>query len=259
MDNPIDITRVDFTDIDDVIGFGSLLTSCAARCGIASGSTRQSGDAVRLTATARRWVNVVKPMLPEMPVADSFRLADTLDLVHRVAYRAPIDPRLSDKLLLDAFDAHIRGDRAIDEYLLYQAVDTQLRLMNRAFLNRPLQWLSTTLDRWRRDFMTRPAAPLGDYATIRRAAALIGADLFAWEGGSDEFQRQLFATHSHYLDETGHMTPAELEASSRFLTSSIRYLTTADYHRHDIAITNAIIAHPATNRFARQSLLLHLA
>lgn len=260
MRDQLDISKVDFTNADEVTGFGALVLSYANGCGLVSGSaSRQSREVIRIEETARRWVNGVKRMLPALSAADALGLVDVYGFIHRIAFRRPADPAFLDNLVLSAFDARIHGDKTVDKYRLYHAVYIQVRRRNRAFMGAPLQWLCESLDRWHRNFKTGDWRKLSDYDMIRQSGILIGADMFVYQGDSADFKRALYASNRHWLDETEGMTLLELEALSRFLTSSAGFMSDEYYWKYDEAITNALITHPDTDPWRRQSLEMNLS
>lgn len=256
----IDISKVDFNKIDEVMGFGALILSSANRCGLVDGTaSRQSREVIQITETARRWVNGVRYMLPEMSAADTFKLSDIYDLIHRVAFRQPANPAFMDNLVLNAFDARINGDKTVDDYRLYHAIDIQIRRKNRAFLGKPLQWICDSLDRWYKNFNSGNWRKLADYDIIRQSGILIGADMFVYESDSTDFKTMLFENNRHWLDEIEGMTLLELEALSKFLISSAKMMSHEEYWKYDEAIMNAVITHPNTDAYYRQSLEMNLA
>ncbi|MBD5402803.1 hypothetical protein HDR58_08395 [bacterium] len=255
----MDISKVDFNDIDSVVGFGALIMSHTNISGLVNGiSSRQSGEVIQLTETARRWVKEVKYILPGISAADAFKLTDIYDLIHRIAFRQPADTALLDNLILSAFDSRIHGDNSVDEYRLYHAIDLQIHRRNRAFMDKPLQWLCINLDRWHKNFKTGNWRKLTDYDIIRQSGILIDADLYAFEVDSTEFKRNLFENNRHWLDEIEGMTLLELEALSKFLIYSANQMSYEEYCKYDEAIMNAVIVHPDTDTFYRKSLEMNL-
>lgn len=260
MHDLIDISQVDFTKIDQIRGFGALILSDANRLGL-DGDTpsRQSKEAIRTSETARRWINGVQYVLPRLSPADAFSLVDIYDFIHQIAHRRPADPAFIDSLILRALEALAHGDKTIDQYRLYHAIDLRVRRKSRAFLGLPLQWLAASLHRWHRNFKTGKWREMSAYDIIRQSAILIGADLTLYESDGNRFKKTLFENCRHWLDETEGMTLLELEALSQFLTSSIKFLSQEEYCRHDETILTAIIAHPATDPHYRRSLELNLS
>lgn len=260
MSDLIDISKVDFNDIEGIVGFATLILAHANQSGIIGGTaSRQSREVIHITETAKRWVNGVKYMLPEMSVADAFKLVDLYDLIHRIGFRKPADTSFIDKLILDAFDARIHGDKSVDEYSLYYAIDIQIRKKNRKFLDKPLRWLSISLDRWYRDFKNNDWMELSDYDILRQCCVLLRADLFVFDANQDDFKKKLVKDNRHYLDETEGMTLPELEALSKFLSCSGRYMTQDEHMKYNDVIINVIIMHPDINPYYRQSLEMNLA
>lgn len=251
----LDATLVDFSDVDDILGFGALTISCAGKARILlPGGSLQSAETVRISCEARKWVNAVRSLLPALPPGDALRLADTYDLMHRIAFRTPVPVGSIEKIRMDAFDARIHGDTAVDRYELFRAIGKELRRRNRAFFRAPFDWQRDTLYRWLRTFRTPSSRP-SDYDTLAQLSILLSEDLYAFEPDQQTFKRRLFTSHRHYLD-TLTDDYDNLNQTGRFLTVACPYLTDSEYVDRERALIRALAAHPRANRFYRASLTI---
>ena len=113
------------------------------------------------------------------------------DLLHQNRYGTHADRSHLDWIILDAFEAYIRGDKTVDVYELQAAIAQQLRRRNKVFLGRPLQWNSLILSRWHRQFRNgRPIVPMTEEDRRARVTALLAADLWPFETRNTSVYKQ---------------------------------------------------------------------
>lgn len=132
-----------------------------------------------------------------------------LEMEHYTRYGTPLSRTLSDRIILDAFEAYIRGDKSVDQYILFRYVSREIDRGNKKFLGRPLQWEATCLDRWHRQFQYGAALePLSDHDTRQRVLLLLTSDLFPFEARNEaRFKATLLKNYSHLLDSQSFPSP----------------------------------------------------
>lgn len=173
------------------------------------------------------------------------------DLAHRLAYCSPADRSILNRHLLEAFDARIHGNKTVDEYVLYRCIDRRLLQRDKVFFDKPLVWTSHCLSDW---FANQNKQKL-DYDQINRTTILLDSlHLGVYVSGNPEqYKKELFNHNHRYLDRT-YRDVRDLMAIDKLFVSSLRYLSNEESDRYRFSITNALIAHPGTNRFYRETL-----
>lgn len=249
----LDISAVDFGDVDDAVGFATLVFAMGNRTGMLTDSgKRQSREAVALAGLARQWVSAVASRLQAMSPGEALQLSDALGVMQRMA--GGLGKR-SDRLVLNAFEARQQGDRTVDEYALFRAIGHEISRKNGPFFGSPLAWHSTSLDRWWRNFeYGASVGRLSDDDTISQVGILMGENLWAFVADERRYKERLIKAHSRYFGQTADMSPTTLGHLDKLLTASRPYLTDTDFTAHSTAITTALITHPKTNRYYKASL-----
>lgn len=107
----------------------------------------------------------------------------------------------SETEILDAFEAHIRGDKTIDQYLLFHYISREIDRRNKKFLGRHLQWEAACLDKWHRQFQYGACLdPLSDHDIRQRVLILLTSDLSPFEPRNEsKFKQKLLRNHLHLL------------------------------------------------------------
>lgn len=253
-----DISQVNFTDARDIEGSASLIFTVAGSLQLFIPSATRDHERSQLRRQAKIWVSEVDRHIDSLTPGDSLTAINPYDLIHRIAYGCPADSVALDRRKLYAFDSYMRGDTSVDAYTLQYTVAQEIRRRNRAFLGGPLQWESTCLDRWHKQFITGVSSmPIGDYDTLRRVSLLLSSDLWAFETrNEDVYKRTLFERHSHYLNLTQQMDTATLSALHSFLSSAAAYIAPSSYLSHEAAINAALLARPDLNPYTRAALTL---
>lgn len=165
-------------------------------------TSRQSREAIEIVRLASEWVKTVESGFNSYTPGDALLLTDHYDLMHRVAFRLPADKKVLDRIILRAFDARIHGDKSVDEYILYKAVERRIWQREKAFLDKPLTWLSLSLGEWHKQALKGfDHAELSDYDIISRVNILLNTDLTAFEGRNQQsFKQRLFNRHRRFLN-----------------------------------------------------------
>lgn len=110
-------------------------------------------------------------------------MTDAYDLMLRITYNQPANKDTIYKIILKAFDALIHGDKYIDQYVLFKAIERRARQREQAFLDKPLTWLFQLLNEWHKQAVKGfDRTDLSDYDILSRVNILLDADLFAFEG-----------------------------------------------------------------------------
>ena len=154
-------------------------------------------------------------------------MIDVYDLLHRVTYRRPADRGFVNGIILKALEARIHGDRSVDEYVLYRAIRSGIGRKDKAFFDRPLQWLCLTEESWYNEAVNGyDRSRLSDYDILNRAAILRETDLFAFEcSNQTTFKRRLLNNTRHYLDNYTDPDPKTHLALNRYLSTSANFLS----------------------------------
>lgn len=164
-------------------------------------TSRQTREAREVLRKAFEWVKTVEGHLKFYSAGDALKLADAYDLMHRMAYNQPAEKETIDKIILKAFDARIRGDKDVDQYVLFKAIERRARQREQAFLGKPLTWLFQCLDAWHKQAVKGfDRTDLSDYDILSRVNILLDADLFAFEGRNQKaFKQHLAEQHRQFL------------------------------------------------------------
>ena len=153
-------------------------------------------------------------------------MTDAYDLMHRIAYNQPADKETINKIILKAFDVLIHGDKNIDQYVLFKAIERRARQREQAFLDKPLTWIFRSLDEWHKQAVKGfDRTSLSDYDILSRVNILFDADLFAFEGRNQKaFKLHLAEQYRYDLDKydaTDRKNHSEVE---RFRYASGRHI-----------------------------------
>lgn len=222
-----DITRVDFSNPDDIgtLVTGLFQTGCDNGMAQAISCPTPESDAIR--RLAHRVTQHIGRQLPLMSPADALLVISAYDLAHRLAYGTPASTTLTDRYLLQAFEAMIHGDKEVDQYVVYRLIDQRLThaTMDDPFLDRPLRWLSIALDRWHRQFSDgtcHDALPL--YDTVQRVTILLTSDLRAYETTRETAYKQRLAQNHRHLPAHPTAEPRTRQALTQLQQALSRYL-----------------------------------
>lgn len=200
----LDISKVDFSNVEEIESYAGMVFACADRAGMFMSATPlRSKEAMTVSVAARNWLDAVKTAIDTMTAGDALALIDSYDMMHRIAYCRQSPRQFTDRYKLQAFDARIHGDKSVDQYILFRAIDAEIKRQNKQFFGKPLQWYSLTLDSWYNEFKSgRSARPLSVYDTLQRVTILLQSDLRIFESRNEAAYKQLlFENHRHYLDK----------------------------------------------------------
>ncbi|MDE5796023.1 MAG: hypothetical protein K2H75_02830, partial [Muribaculaceae bacterium] len=212
---------------------------------------------------AKDWVQAIRQRIDNIPVAAALTIINIFDPVHRIAYGTPADSAFINRHTLGAFnsltcpDQPTPGDKpasateTVNPYTLFWQIKLGLNRKDRAYFFRPLQWYTSSLDRWYNDFSTPSASPsLTPYDTIQRISILLQTDLRPYNlPDQDTFKQRLFNTHRPLLDNLSTYDLPTLKALYNLLPSSQLYLSEDDFDDYLCTLLGTIIAHPDINRF----------
>lgn len=252
--------EIDFNNYSDVVGYATLIFSAANEVDILTTSKHlQSQKAIIVMQLAKAWVNNVQSRIKTMAAGEALDITEPFDFMHRIAHRAPTPQDFIDKYILKAFDALIHGDKTVNEYHLFRFLRQQINRKNKAFFDRPLQWYSSSLDRWLKKFQKGICIEqFPDYDTLEIVYILMSEDLFAFVQDQKQFKEKLFKNHTHYLDKTNELDEKQLAVLSQILLWSGKFMPHEEKEEYDLNILRAMIEHPNTNRFYRCSLQKNL-
>ncbi len=118
-------------------------------------------------------------------------MTDAYDLMHRIAYNQPANKETINKIILKAFDAMIHGDKQVDQYVLFEAIERRAHQREQAFLDKPLTWIFQCLDEWHKHAVKGfDRTALYDYDILSRVNILLDADLFTFDGRNQKTFKQ---------------------------------------------------------------------
>lgn len=165
-------------------------------------TSRQSREAREVVRLASEWVKTIENGSNSYTPGEALLLVDHYDLMHRVAFRLPADKEVLNRIILRAFDARIHGDKSVDEYILYKAVERRIWQREKAFLDKPLTWLGLCISEWHKQALKGfDRSELSDYDIISRVNILLNTDLTAFEGRNQQsFKQRLFNRYRSFLD-----------------------------------------------------------
>lgn len=269
----LDIKRLDFGNVTDVAGYGLLLISCADKLGLTTSNEPTIGSRSQITKLAERWSRGVERSIARMSAADALEILETYDIVQRlVLYREPA-PDFIFRYVDRALDARIHGGSNVDPYKLYNRISAGLRLKEKAYYGKPLDWRLNMLDSWHSDFLSGHYAGFTHataYDIISRVAVLLTSDISAFELNPEAYKRKLFENHLHYLDEVAAAYEAwsaetttdcdykTVEALSHFLQASRSYLAADEYARYHAALC-AVLFDKSPSPYLRAALSTSLS
>lgn len=192
---------VDFDKADEVVGFATVILSHAndEDLFVPAELVDESVGASPVIGVAGRWLDEVGRRIPSMTAGDALTVMASFDAIHRLVFHAPADREFVSRYVLNAFDSFMAGDRSVDEYRLYRAVNAEIEQCNMRFSGEPLDWTCRALESWWRNFRNGTAEELPDYDRIQQAALLLSEDLWAFEPDPQTFKKQLMGSLSLVL------------------------------------------------------------
>lgn len=198
----LDIRLVDFGNAEDVHNFAKRIFLAANNLDLFVSRKCCTQEGIEVKAIAKEWICRVEETIDNMSAGDALTVISSFDIIHRIGYNIPANQSYVDKYKLGAFEAYIRGDKSVDQYILYDAISEEIRRRNKAYFDRPLDWQSLCLDRWHKNFRTGKSAILqSDYDTIHQISALLNADLWAYEPDQETFKSNLVTNHLCRINE----------------------------------------------------------
>ena len=199
----LDLSLVNFNKIEEVTEFAGRLIELGNSLGVLSGEKRlQSREAIAIYQAAKGWVNTVKKQMLAMSPAESLRLIDTYEIMHRIAYWTSPNAEEMNRLKLAAFDAMIHGDKDVDEYIMFRTIRKAVSQRDKAFFDKPLSWSCMALERWYKEAVKGfDKATLSDYDIQSRINILLESDLYAYAGrAQDQFKKSLIGKHQQNFE-----------------------------------------------------------
>lgn len=231
----LDISSVDFENVGEINCFAGNLINLGNSIGVVAGTARlQTEDAMAIYQIAKEWVDTVKMRLRSMSPADAVRVIDAYEIMYRIANRTSVKPDEIDRVKLTVFDAMIRGDRNVDEYIMFRLIRKAVCQRKKAFLDKPLKWSCLREDQWYKEAKAGfYRIKLSDYDILNRASILLESDLYAFEGSQQlNFKRKLFNSTRHYLDNYDATDPQTQFAIEQYLYASAKFLTAEELERY---------------------------
>ena len=259
--NKLDIQKVNFDDIDEIIGFAMLIFACTNYENLlTSTKKRQLQAGVLIIETARTWIKTINTKLKCLPASDKLKLRTPYNFVYMAAFYQNPDATSFNKMLMDIFDARIHGDTSIDEYNLYFAIDLELNRRNKLFFDKPFKWHSIMLNSCWKNFNSRSNRQmLSDYDTIQQVSILLEADLFMYASDQTIFKKNLVTNNKHYLDNITNEDIVTLNAIHHLYTAAMPYLGNNDINVIKDKISQAVINNPAINIYYKEAIRVNNA
>lgn len=228
----LDLSSVDFDKVDEVNRFAGNLINFGSSLGAIGGPTRiQSKEGIAIYQAAKGWVEAVKNRLLTMSPSDAVCVIDTYEIMYRIVNRTSVKPVEIDNVKLAAFDAMIRGDKNVDEYIMFRLIRNAISHREKAFLDKPLTWSCIKEEQWHKEAKAGfVQTELSDYDILNRTSILLESDLYAFEGRQQmDFKRQLFNCTRHYLDNYDATDSKTQFAVEQYLYASDKFLTTEEF------------------------------
>lgn len=232
----LNLSSANFDKVDEVNRFAGNLINLGNSLGAINDSKRlQSQEAVAIYQAAKGWVNTVKNRLLSMPSSDAVRIIDSYEIMYRIANWTSEKPVEIDNVKLAAFEALVRGDKKVDEYIMFRLIRKAIRQREEAFLGKPLKWSCLKEDQWHKEAKAGfDRTKLSDYDILNRASILLESDLYAFEGSQQlDFKRQLFDNTRHYLDNYDATDSKTQFAAEQYLYASAKFLTEEEFERYN--------------------------
>lgn len=196
----MDISRVNFSDPQDICRFVSMLCEAAGSLGMAMPEFKPTKDTNAIRQLANKVVRKLDEVMPQMAVADAFKVISAYDIAYRLAYLTVPDQKILNRYVLAAFDAMLRGNHDIDQYEMYRAVVQGIQRRDAAYFDKPLTWLTTIEEQWytesKKGFDTEA---LPEYDIQNRVAILLRANLMAYEGRNQATYKQTLRRRYHNI------------------------------------------------------------
>lgn len=195
----LDLSLVNFNKIEEVAEYAGRLIELGNSLGVLSDEKRlQSREAIAIYQAAKGWVNAVKKQMLAMSPAESLRLIDIYEIMHRIAYWTSPNAEEMNRIKLTAFDAMIHGDKDVDEYIMFRTIRKAVSQRDKAFFDKPLSWSCMALERWYKEaFAGFDKATLSDYDIQSRINILLESDLYAYAGSNQDQFKQRLAEQYH--------------------------------------------------------------
>lgn len=230
-DCTLDIELVDFNNASEVWDFANRIITAANAAGLFMVKGCLDKEQKEIKAVAKNWINRMEAAIDSMNAGDALTVIYIFDFIHRIAYNAPADASYLDRYRLGAFESYVRGDKSVDQYVLFHTLSEEIGKRNKAYFGRPLEWLALCLERWHRNFVTGVSAVTqSDYDTVRQVTALLFSDLWAFEKDQDAFKCRLVATHLDYLAYEPAETDTKMEKALNVLRfHASKYLSSEKY------------------------------
>lgn len=227
----LDINLVNFEDPFEIGGFVSLLGQIGGNMGMAMKNFKPTRESNELRQIANKMVRKLDELLPKMSPANALLVISAYDMAHRFAYGSPADPKAQNKYILQAFDAMIHGDKDVDEYILYHVIENKILLKDKTYLDKPLQWVTTSQDRWFKNFANGTSqSDISDYDTIQQVSVVLRSNLWFYLGNDEyKFKKELYRNYNQLIDDCDISNPKIYIAIQKFLMSSINFMSEDEY------------------------------
>lgn len=207
-----DISMADFDNVEDIVACAMHILSHANSADMfVPALSAESAENQSLIRIARMWLEAVSRCISALSAGDALEILASFDAIHHLVFHAPADKAFVTTCVLNAFNAFMEGDRSVDEYRLFRAVNAEIDRCNASFLGEPMDWTCRKLEEWWRNFRSvgsqsstkNPNASelqaLSDYDTIQQASILLDQDLWAFEPDQARFKTLLAKKLHHSL------------------------------------------------------------
>lgn len=195
------ISTSELSSIEAIIHSAEQICAAANDAGLFVADGQDPAGIARVRKAAQSWLMEVARRLSRLTPGEALRVVNLYDVIHRIAWSRPADRDIINRYSLAAFEAFIRGDKTVDKYILFRLIAAGIRRKDRAYMDRPLQWYTLTLDKWHKEFSTGTASlPLSDHDTRERVSILLQSDLWVYETRNESaYKHRLLTNHRHLL------------------------------------------------------------
>lgn len=254
------IDSLDFRNSAIVKDFGSLFINSANLLGWGIGTPIPPSVRSEMLRIGKKWLLGVKINGANYSPAEHLRLHNTCDMIYRIVWKAAPDSSVALRVINEALDAHIHGDRENDIYILYRLISNGLEFQPKVYAGKPLDWKSIMLESWYEELKTgsyrnpksimkscNGSSRISDCDIINRVSILMDTDLRVFTSDQGSFKKRLFDNHKFYIDDllsgNADYEICTLTALGHFIKAAWpKFITQKEHYSYRMATLSAFAA-----------------
>lgn len=188
-----DCRTVDYTDCEEIAGYGHLLLSLLQRTLEYNCTSTPSISAAPIIQASKEWLRLVEKNIISLSAKDTIKALSYYDILHRLVYRTPSSESFLNDSYMRVFNARINGDFEISDSQLYQVVSDRLRFRDNVYFDKLLRWHVLTLSAWYKEILhCGKFFNVSHLESLGRVTQILSSDLFAFCGaGEERFKQRL--------------------------------------------------------------------